>query len=111
MLLMGLPLALNLVPRNPVFGFKISWTLADDEIWYAANAAVGRYLVILGCLLGLHALSVWKGLYAWHWGALPALLIILVGVAVTFARGFAVARRLAREKGLPWDAPERRGRG
>ncbi len=110
MLVMGIPLALRLVPRNPVFGFKISWTLADDEIWYAANAAVGRYFVVFGCVLGLHALSLWKGVYAWRWGALPLLLIILVGLVGIFARGFSIARRMAREKDLPWDAPGRGGR-
>jgi uncharacterized membrane protein len=45
-ILVALPLALRKVPRNRVYGFRTRATLADDAVWFAANAHFGRGLVI-----------------------------------------------------------------
>jgi uncharacterized membrane protein len=43
---LSIPLILRKVPRNVVYGFRICATLADDFVWYEANAYFGRGLVI-----------------------------------------------------------------
>jgi uncharacterized membrane protein len=46
LILVALPLALRKVPRNVAYGFRTRATMADDEIWYAANAHFGRGLIV-----------------------------------------------------------------
>jgi uncharacterized membrane protein len=43
--LLSIPLILRRVPRNVVYGFRTCATLADDFVWYEANAYFGRGLV------------------------------------------------------------------
>lgn len=46
--LLGIPLVLRKVPRNHVYGFRTPSTLADDDLWYEANAHGGRGLIVAG---------------------------------------------------------------
>jgi len=43
--LVAVPLALGKVPRNRLYGVRTSRTLADDRVWYDANAYGGRCLI------------------------------------------------------------------
>lgn len=54
LMLVALPLALRKIPRNVAYGFRTRATLANDEIWYAANAHFGRGLIV-ATLCGLIA--------------------------------------------------------
>jgi hypothetical protein len=45
LILVAVPLALRKVPRNIVYGFRTRATMANDEIWFAANAHFGRGLI------------------------------------------------------------------
>ena len=45
----GLPLARRRVRPNRWYGLRIPATFADEHVWYEANAACGRDLVLLGC--------------------------------------------------------------
>lgn len=47
-LLLAIPLARGRVRRNRLYGFRTPATLASDRVWYAANAAAGKYLVVGG---------------------------------------------------------------
>ena len=51
--LISIPLILRKVPRNVVYGYRTRTTLADDSIWYKANAHFGRGLVIASVLSGV----------------------------------------------------------
>jgi SdpI/YfhL protein family len=44
--LVAVPLALRKIRRNVVYGFRTRATLADDFVWYEANAHFGRGLLI-----------------------------------------------------------------
>jgi len=46
--LIGLPMALGLVPPNAFYGIRTAETLAVDEIWYAANSVAGTAAVVFG---------------------------------------------------------------
>ena len=51
-LVLSLPLWLQWVPPGP-YGLHVKATYLDDRVWYSANAACGRDLVILGGVLML----------------------------------------------------------
>ncbi len=56
LVLIAVPLALRLVPRNVIYGFRIRTTMVSEEIWFSANAYFGRRLIALslcGILFGL----------------------------------------------------------
>jgi hypothetical protein len=42
---LAIPLILRRVPRNAFYGFRTCATVADDFVWYEANAYFGRRLV------------------------------------------------------------------
>jgi uncharacterized membrane protein len=46
LIVLAIPLALRKVPRNVVYGFRTRATMANDEIWFEANAHFGRGLII-----------------------------------------------------------------
>ena len=45
LLLVAVPLALRKIPRNAAYGFRTRTTMANDGIWYGANAYFGRGLI------------------------------------------------------------------
>lgn len=55
LILVAIPLAFRKVPRNCVYGYRTRATMADDEIWFEANAYFGRGLIVAslcGALVG-----------------------------------------------------------
>ncbi len=50
LLLAGLsvPLILQKIPPNGLYGFRIRSTLEDPQLWYRVNAYAGRRLLIVG---------------------------------------------------------------
>ncbi|MEP7216409.1 MAG: SdpI family protein [Anaerolineaceae bacterium] len=46
LILVAIPLALRKVPRNVVYGYRTRATMADEEIWFEANAHFGRGLIV-----------------------------------------------------------------
>ena len=90
LILVAIPLALGKVPPNVVYGFRTRATLADEEVWYDANAYFGRRLIV-ACLCGV--LAAWA-LYVLKPFPpdvfLPVSLVVLVAptlvAAVTTAR-------------------------
>jgi hypothetical protein len=60
--LIAVPLALRKIRRNVFYGFRTRATLADDFVWYEANAHFGRGLIVAS---GVSAVAIlllyWKG--------------------------------------------------
>ena len=56
----AIPLMLRKVPRNIVYGFRTPSTLADDRIWYEANAHFGSRLVLASVVSALAILALWR---------------------------------------------------
>jgi hypothetical protein len=46
--ILAIPLMQGSVPQNRWYGFRTKRTLADRELWYAANAYMGKWLLIMG---------------------------------------------------------------
>jgi hypothetical protein len=51
LILLSIPLVFRWVPRNHLFGFRVSATLRHDVIWYEVNAHSGRQFLSLGVLM------------------------------------------------------------
>ncbi len=62
--LVAMPLALRKVSPNPVYGYRTCATLADETLWYNANAyfAWRFMLAVLLSAAGALALYQWQGL-------------------------------------------------
>jgi uncharacterized membrane protein len=64
LILLSTPLILRRVPPNPIYGFRIRWTLEDPELWYSVNAYTGKWLVFVGlcAILGAVGLALIPGI-------------------------------------------------
>ena len=97
----GVPLARRLVPRNRWYGLRIAATFSSEQVWYEANAAMGRDLIVVGCVVLLLALGLppiglgWPPVYP-----LLCSLVFGIGAVVATVRGVRLANRLLREGGL-----------
>ncbi len=47
---LAIPMLLNKVPRNDLYGFRTKRTLSSDEIWYPANRFAAKALICWGML-------------------------------------------------------------
>ena len=46
----GLPLAMNLIPPNPISGVKFRKAQSDKRIWYLVNSYCGKGLMLTGII-------------------------------------------------------------
>jgi uncharacterized membrane protein len=46
--LLSIPMILEWVPRNRIYGFRTPYTLSSDALWYRANRASGMTLPAAG---------------------------------------------------------------
>jgi len=94
----GVPLAGRRIPRNRWYGLRIPATLADDHVWYEANAATGRDLIVVGGVLLVVALALPRmgftdrPTYAALCGG-----VFAAGSLVATVRAWRLANRLLRE--------------
>jgi uncharacterized membrane protein len=51
LLALAIPLTLEKVPPNGLYGFRTAKTRSDPKIWYAANKALGKALLVAGAVL------------------------------------------------------------
>lgn len=99
LLLLAIPLVLRRVRPNRWYGLRLRAALADERVWYDANAASGREMVIFGGGFTLVALllpllpGVTDPAYS-----LGCAGLLLVGSLVLTARAFRLANRLQRER-------------
>ena len=89
--LIAIPLAMRLIPPNPIYGVRTARTLDDPKLWYAANALAGQLLLAAA---GISAILIMMYQGTWlrsTWAQLFVFLIpILAAVGATLyfvARG------------------------
>lgn len=95
-LLVGIPLARDMVPINRWYGFRTTRTMSDESIWYPVNARSGRHLVVLAVPLVIYALA---GLAVLDDPRQQQLVVWLSIATITIGLGYSVitALRLARQ--------------
>lgn len=105
-ILSGFPLARRRVRPNRWYGLRIPATFADEQVWYEANAACGRDLMLLGCALLLVALGLPRltSLTRAEYTAACAAALVTGSIVLT-VRGWRLANRLLRARGQPVSRP------
>jgi len=93
MALIALPLALRKVPRNRIYGVRTRRTLADDTVWYEANAYGGRALLVAS------GVTIAVALVLYMFGPLPDHLVLPVSLALLAAPSLAAALLAVRHAG------------
>jgi uncharacterized membrane protein len=104
--LLSLPLILGKVPPNGVYGYRTPATLADEALWYDANAYFGRRCLLASLLSACAA----RALYAWQDLSPEACLpvsVVLLGAPVAVAGGLT-ARFVRSTQALSRSASESR---
>lgn len=96
--LLAIPMIRRRVPPNGLYGLRVPATLADDWVWYEANARSGMDMLLLGSLLLVLALvlplvHVSEGMYFSVWIA-----VTVVGSVAMAVIGWRRANRLLRQR-------------
>lgn len=73
--------------RNWFFGFRTPWTLSSDAVWNKTNALGGKLFKAFAVIFLLAGLIYPEGFL------LPAIALLLAGVAATFAYSYALWRK------------------
>ncbi len=100
---MGVPLFLRKVPRNSFYGFRLSYTMKDDEIWFAVNEALGRQQLFQGGLLvaaGLGSFLLGSARPVQMGFLVGCALFLTIGVIYSLVRGLLLMNEMARSRGL-----------
>jgi len=91
---LAIPLIWRKVPPNHWYGLRVPATLADERVWYEANARAGRELlalgvliIALGALLYFVTMPFWLSLLVWF-------VFIMGGLIVFVVRSWRFANRL-----------------
>ncbi len=50
MIVVGLPMAMNVIKPNRLYGVRTPRTLSDERVWYLANPYAGKRLVLVGII-------------------------------------------------------------
>lgn len=104
----GIPMFRRRVQRNKWFGFRTAATLSSDAIWYPANRAAGRWLIIAG--MGTSLVTIAASVLGLT--ELESVLLItttlLTGVALCVIAGYSAQKRITHEQSLrePSDTQE-----
>jgi uncharacterized membrane protein len=93
LILLSIPLVLRKIPPNPIYGFRVRWTMEDPELWYSVNAFAGKWLSVVGIfsILGAVGLSLIPGI--------PLILYAFVCLAIfvfTFTLALVQSARFLR---------------
>ena len=96
----AIPLLRRRVPPNAMYGLRVHATMANEAVWYEANARSARDLLWVG--VGIVVLSV--VLYAVPWShpdyyATVCCAGLIAGTIWYCWRGIRIAREVAREIG------------
>jgi uncharacterized membrane protein len=86
--ILGIPLALKLVPPNPVYGVRTSKTFSSRDVWFAANRPAGINMAITGFVIAVTALVVPRLIPDYSEGARRLIIaaIVISAIAIWLAR-------------------------
>ena len=87
MVAIAVPLILQIVPPNWVYGFRTSYTMSSDEVWYRANRIAG--FAIFGAGVAWTTVAVvlpltWRSDRALWWVVGLGVSFLMVALVVTF---------------------------
>lgn len=77
----AVPLAIRLVPPNPIYGVRTDRTLSDNTLWYTVNAVAGQ-LILAAVGVSAILLMMYQGTWLKGFWAQLFLFVIPLGAAV-----------------------------
>ena len=92
----AIPLVLEKIKRNKLYGFRTQKTFSSDEIWYKANKYVGKDFVFSGIILivGSLFLLLLKDGISTDEIVLIELILVFLPLALLLIRGFNYLKKL-----------------
>ena len=95
-IIMGIPLLLQKIKPNAIYGFRTSKTRSSDEIWYKANKYFGRDFLIAGIIVTICSLILL--LYESSLSTIEiswiGILILTIPLVAIVVRGFFYLKKL-----------------
>jgi uncharacterized membrane protein len=89
LILLSLPLIAGWVPPNQLYGFRVTKTLSNPQIWYAANREAGKYLAAAGvCIAVGTTLFYWIKPWELLFYAVACLLITTLSLGYAIVQSF-----------------------
>jgi uncharacterized membrane protein len=104
---LGWPLARRRVKPNRWYGLRVPATFADERVWYAANAAAGRDMMLVGSAVGVAGLLLPMMGIQENLVAVACAALLTVGSLGATLRAWRLANRLYRDR--PADGPAHSG--
>jgi len=98
---LSIPFLWGLVPRNRFYGFRISATLRNDQVWYIMNRRVAREMIVVGFVLAFSTAMFDRVGLDTRFGRTLLSVVTLITVGAIMVRGWVAANRLARQKQSP----------
>ena len=94
-IVLELPLAMNLVKPNHLYGFRVRKTLADERIWYLANSYAGKGSILTGIItivlaVGLRLTAMSPATYG-----LVCALVLVGGLVLTIVATLIYMKRIS----------------
>lgn len=92
----SIPLVLNAVPPNGLYGFRTPKTMSSPGVWYPANRRSGWYMIAASLLTICFNLALWATHPGWPQSRLIMWMVgaIVVSVIAGVAASFLYLRRL-----------------
>jgi uncharacterized membrane protein len=95
---LGYPLARRRVRPNRWYGLRVPATFASERVWFEANAAAGRDIMLLGSAVGIAGLLLPLAGLRDSLVAVACTAVLAVGLLAATLRGWRLANRLYREQ-------------
>jgi uncharacterized membrane protein len=96
-IIQGIPLMLEKVKPNWLYGFRLPGTVSKKEVWYPVNRYLGRGLVIAGIILVIGTLFLFMvdlGFTLFE-KTLVLLFLLIIPLAVVIAGSFYYYKKLS----------------
>jgi len=94
-MILGIPMALELIPPNRFFGYRTRKTLSSESVWYRANRAAGWSLLLCGMAALSH--NLWLERNHPDWPSATKQLFMTVSTAVLLFAGLIYAGLYVRK--------------
>jgi len=95
-IIMGIPLLLQRIKPNVIYGFRTPKTRSSDEIWYKANKYFGRAFLIAGIIVTICSLFLllYKSTFSVIEISWIGILILTIPLAAIVTRSFVYLKKL-----------------
>lgn len=95
-IIQAIPLILEKIKRNRLYGFRTPKTLSSDEIWYKSNKYMGKDFVLAGIILviGSLFLLLFKDSISVEEIVLIELILVFLPLAILLIKGFNYLEKL-----------------